>query len=135
MSMLSAVVLSVLILFVSISVQALAGIRNNGLKWGFGARDTAKDDTVFQARAKRTVANHMESMMMFVPLALVVHMIDASSALAAKGALLYIVARALYPLTYWTGLPYARTLVWAVGVVGTLMLFVELLGAVGGAMV
>jgi len=123
---LCAVVWSVAILFVLISVQAMAGITNNGLKWGFGARDTAKDDTVFQARAKRTVANHIESMMLFVPLALVANAAGISGALITKGAWLYIIARTLYPLTYWTGLLYARTLVWVVGVAGTVMVFLQL---------
>lgn len=130
MTMLSAVVWSVAILLVVISAQALAGIANNGLSWGFGARDSSKDDTVFQARAKRTVANHMESMLLFVPLALVGHMLGVNSDVAAKGAMLYIAARAIYPITYWTGLPYARTVVWAVGVIGTVMVFLQVMPAV-----
>jgi uncharacterized MAPEG superfamily protein len=130
MSILSAVVWSVAILFVLIAVQATAGISNNGLKWGFGARDSAKDKTVFQARTERTVTNHIESMLLFVPLALVAHLVGASGDMIAKGAILYIAARAIYPLTYWTGLPYARTLVWAVGLVGTAMVFLQVFNAV-----
>ncbi|NNC37284.1 MAG: hypothetical protein EX271_02930 [Acidimicrobiales bacterium] len=130
MTMLSAVVWSVAILFVIISAQATSGILNNGVKWGFGSRDSSKDETVFQARAKRTVANHMESMMMFVPLALVAHLAGVSTDLAIKGAMLYVAARAIYPLTYWTGLPYARTVVWFVGVAGTAMVFFQVISAV-----
>ncbi len=123
---LCAVVWSVAILFVLISVQATADLKNNGLKWGFGARDSANDNTAFQARTKRTVANHIESMLLFVPLALVAHMAGISGDLLTKGTWLYIIARTLYPLTYWTGLPYVRTLVWTVGVVGTVMVFAQL---------
>jgi uncharacterized MAPEG superfamily protein len=130
MTILSAVVWSVAILFLLISVQATSGITNNGLKWGFGPRDSSKDDTVFQARSKRTVANHIESMMLFVPLALVAHMIGATGDMLAKGTLLYVIARGIYPMTYWTGIPVVRTLVWTAGVLGTFMVFIAVVSAV-----
>ena len=123
---LCAVVWSVVILFVLISVQAIAGDKNNGLKWALGARDTANEPTVFEGRARRTVANHIESMLLFVPLALVAHIAEISGGLLTKGVWLYIIGRTLYPLAYWTGLPYARTLVWTAGVIGTVMVFLQL---------
>lgn len=128
--MLSTVVWTVGILFILISVQATAGILNNGLKWGFGARDSAKDNTVFQARTKRTLANHIEGMLLFVPLAIVAHLMGLDGDMIVKGGWLYIIGRALYPLTYWTGLPYVRTLVWMVSLIGTLMVFFQILGSV-----
>jgi len=123
------VVYSVIILFLVIGAQAMSGILNNGMKWGLGARDTANDPTVFQARAQRTVNNHVESMMIFVPLALVaLHMGLQDNEMVKKGVWLYLIGRAIYPLTYWTGLPYARTLIWAVSVVGIAMLFLPIMG-------
>ncbi|NNE58442.1 MAG: hypothetical protein HKN36_10060 [Hellea sp.] len=124
--LLCAIVWSVAILFVLIAVQATSGISNNGMKWGFGARDSSKDDTMFQARTKRTVANHIEGMLLFVPLALVAYALKLDGDMIVKGAWLYLIARALYPLTYWTGLPYARTLVWFVSIVGTAMIFFQI---------
>jgi len=120
-TILCAVTWSVVILFVMISVQATSGILNNGMGWGFGSRDSSKDDTVLQARAKRTVANQIESMMLFVPLALVAHLKGVDSPMLMQGAWIYIIARAIYPLTYWTGMPYIRTLVWFAGIIGTAM--------------
>jgi len=128
-TLLCMVVISVAILFVTIGVQASAGILNNGLKWGFGARDSSKDDTVLQARAKRTVANHVEGMMLFVPLALVAYAMGLESNMVIKGGWLYIIARAIYPLTYWTGMPYARTLVWFAAIIGTAMVFLGIVQA------
>lgn len=133
MSMLAAVVWSVVILFVVIAAQGLAGITNNGIKWGVGPRDKSKDDTLFQARSKRTVANHIESMMLFVPLALVAHIAGVAGVaddMIGAGACMYVIARALYPLTYWTGLSYVRTVVWLAGVVGTIMVFLPTISAV-----
>jgi len=127
--LLCGVVYSVVILFLVIGAQAMSGIMNNGIKWGFGARDASKDPTVFQARALRTVNNHVESMLLFVPLALVAfHMGLAENAMVKKGVCLYLITRAIYPLTYWTGLPYVRTLVWFASIVGIIMLFLPIMG-------
>jgi len=123
------IVWSVVILFVVIGVQAISGDLHNGLKWGLSARDTAKDPTVFMGRAQRTVANHIEGMLLYVPLALVAHLAGVSSDMIIKGAWLYILARAIYPLTYWAGLPWVRTLVWFASIIGTAMVFLGIVQA------
>jgi len=125
------VVYSVVILLIVIAVQASTGLLNNGLKWGVGARDTSKDPTTFQGRALRTVDNHKESMLLFVPLALAAYAMGLSGDMITKGVWLYLIGRAVYPLTYWTGLPYARTLVWAVSIVGILLILFQILTAGG----
>lgn len=123
------VVYSVVILFVVIGVQSMSGLMNNGMKWALGARDAAKDPTVFQGRALRTVQNHIESMMLFVPLALAAYAMGLDGDLVKKGVWLYLIGRAVYPITYWMGLPYARTLIWAVSLIGTLMILLQILTA------
>lgn len=127
--MLWTIVWSVVILFLIIGVQALSGDLHNGLKWGLGPRDTAKDPTVFMGRANRTVANHIEGMLLYVPLVLVAHAAGISSDLMVKGGWLYIIARAIYPLTYWTGLPVIRTLVWFASLAGTALVLVGIIQA------
>ncbi len=125
--MLTTVVWSVIILMVVIVFQSMTGVANNGLKWGLGPRDTSKDHTLIQSRALRTVQNHIESMMIYVPLALVAHLAGISGDLLVKGGWLYIIGRAVYPLTYWLGLNYVRTLVWAVSLIGIFMVLVAIL--------
>lgn len=127
--MLCTVVWTVIILFVVITVQSTAGTLHNGLKWGVGARDTSKDATVFQGRANRTVSNHIEGMLLYVPLALVAHAMGLEGDMIVKGGWLYLIGRAIYPLTYWTGLPWARTLIWFVSIVGTLVVLFQILTA------
>ena len=127
--LLCGVVYSVVILFLVICAQSMSGVMNNGMKWGFGARDTANDLTTFQARALRTVNNHIESMLLFVPLALVAFHLDLGDHdLVKKGVWLYLIGRAIYPITYWTGLPYARTLIWAVSILGIVLVFLPVMG-------
>jgi len=125
--MLTTVVWSVIILIVVIGFQSMTGIANNGVKWGLGPRNTSKDHTLIQSRAVRTVQNHIESMLIYVPLALVAHMAGVSGDLVVKGGWLYIIGRAIYPLTYWMGLNYVRTLIWAVSLVGIIMVLVAIL--------
>jgi len=80
-------------------------------------------------RAQRTVNNHIEGMLLFVPLAIVAELSNIDSNLALKGAGLYIIARVIYPLTYWTGLPVVRSLVWFASLGGTIMLFIAIVTA------
>ena len=127
--MLFTVVCTVAILAILIAVQATAGDLNNGLKWAIGARDSKKDDTVFLARARRTVANHVEGMMIFVPLAFVAHLMGLDGGMIVKGGWLYLIGRALYPLAYWTGLPLIRSLIWMVSLLGTAMVFFQIVTA------
>lgn len=123
------VVYSVVILILCIVFQSMSGVINNGIKWGLGPRDSANDHTTLQGRANRTVANHIESMLMFVPLALAAHAMGLEGDMIKKAVWLYLGSRAVYPFTYWTGLSYVRTIVWTIGVVGTLMLLFQILTA------
>lgn len=127
--MLFSVVCSVAILAILIGVQAIAGDLNNGIKWALSARDTKKDDTVFLGRTRRTVANHIEGMLIFVPLAFVAHLMGLDGDMIVKGGWIYIISRALYPLTYWSGLPYFRTIVWFASLIGTGMVFFQIVSA------
>ena len=47
--------------------------------------------------------------------------------LAATGAIIWIIARALYVIIYATGIPVVRTLVWAASIVGLVMMIIRLM--------
>ena len=129
---LQAVVGTTLILFVLIGVQGAMVPINQGLLWGLGNRDEGGDNTPLQARAARTIANHIEGMLVFVPLAVTVVLSDISSTLTIWGAGLYLIGRALYAPIYLIGLPYLRSVAWAVSLVGILMIGFEAVGAALG---
>ncbi|MEL6724836.1 MAG: MAPEG family protein [Pseudomonadota bacterium] len=89
--------------------------------------------TTLQQRATRTVANHIEGMLLYVPLALIVVISDLSSELTGLGAILYIAGRATFAPLYLLGVPYLRTLAWTVSVVGVLILgYVVMTAALAG---
>jgi uncharacterized MAPEG superfamily protein len=68
-------------------------------------------------RAQRTAANTMEAMLLFVPLALTAHVAGLGDQ-AYSGAQVFFWSRVVYLPVYWVGIPYLRSAVWGVGVVG-----------------
>ncbi|MEL7113383.1 MAG: MAPEG family protein [Pseudomonadota bacterium] len=122
-----------LILFLVIGVQGTLVPLNQGFGWGLGSRDEAVTKTTLQQRATRTVANHIEGMLLYVPLALIIVISDLSSDLTALGAILYFAGRATFAPLYLLGVPYLRTLAWTVSVVGILVLgYVVMSAALAG---
>lgn len=110
------------ILFVLLMGQGALVPINQGLGWGLGSRDEAKERTGLQARYSRTIANHIEGMSLFVPLALVVVLADLSSTLTVWGAGIYLVGRLAFAPLYLLGVPYLRSLAWGVSITGVLMI-------------
>jgi uncharacterized MAPEG superfamily protein len=83
--------------------------------------------SVFHGRAKRAQANFTEGMVMFIPLCLIAVYSNETSSLTALGAILFFYGRLAYTPLYYFGVPWLRTLAWAVSIIGILLFFVELL--------
>lgn len=98
-------------------------------KWGVGARDETRAASVFSGRADRTVRNHIEAMMVFMPLVLIAHLLGISSELTKWGAGLFLGARVAFVPLYFLGVPWLRTLAWFAGVAGTCMIAFAVLTA------
>ncbi|MEN0066667.1 MAG: MAPEG family protein [Myxococcota bacterium] len=90
-----------------------------------------KDDAValslHGARAQRAHQNLLESMLVFLPLALLLEMRGDVPALGTQGALLFLVGRALYVPAYHFAFYGLRTTVWTVSLVGLCMMVYALL--------
>ena len=126
---LQAVVWTTVILVTLIGFQGGLVPVNQGLAWGLGNRDEAREKTALQTRTARTVANHIEGMSVFVPLARVVAISDLSSTLTIWGAGLYLVGRVLFAPLYLVGVPYLRSLAWGVSLLGILLIGFEVVRA------
>jgi uncharacterized MAPEG superfamily protein len=120
---------SVALLFVLILVQALAGVLAQGLPQMAGPRDELGEPTPFQARTKRVVDNHREGLALFAPLVLIAALAHVGNSTTVLGAQLFFYARVVHAGLYLAGVPWVRPLAWAVGIVGTVMVFVALLQA------
>ena len=126
---LTMLVYSVALLFVLVFIQASAGILAQGVAPMAGARDNLGEPKPFQARSKRVVDNHREGLLLFAPLVLVAAATGVSTETTALGAQLFFYSRVVHAGLYLAGVPWIRPVLWAVGIVGCAMIFVELLGA------
>ena len=112
---------SVVIMLLLIVIQAASTVLANGIGWGLGSRDEPAKPDAFAGRAKRTLHNHVEGLIVFGFAILIVEVAGLNSSLTVMGAALFFWARLAYAPVYLFGIPVLRTLVWAVGLVGILM--------------
>lgn len=94
-----------------------------GLGWNVGNRDAqTRPLTGTAARAQRASRNFLETFAFFAAAVLAVTLAQRNSPHTALGAQLYFWSRLAYLPIYIFGIPYLRTLAWAVAFVGLLQL-------------
>lgn len=112
---------SVYLGLVYIFLAAGLATRLRGLQWNAGNRDgDSKPLTGAAARANRASANFLETFPFFAVAVLALVHEKLNTPHTALGAQLYFWARALYLPVYVAGIPYVRTLIWAVSLWGLL---------------
>lgn len=119
--------LSTLLFFVIIMIQALLGIGQNGLQAQAGSRDGLPAPTMLRDRLQRLTANLQENLVMFAVLVLTAHAAGVSNENTALGASLFFYARVAHAFVYGFGLPWVRPLTWAVAVFGMILIVIELI--------
>src|SRR5690606_32928144 len=98
-----------------------------GLAWNASARDgEAKPLGPVAGRVNRAWQNFLETFPMFAAAALAAVVAGRTDGNAALGAQLYFWARVAYIPLYAAGIPYARSAVWAVSLVGIVMVLAGL---------
>lgn len=95
-----------------------------GLIYMMGNRDQVLEASAMSKRADRAASNTIENFILFVALALVAQAAGTQSALVEQGASLFFLARVIYLPVYYVGIPYVRSLVWAAGLAGLVMMLV-----------
>jgi uncharacterized MAPEG superfamily protein len=120
--------LSVALLFVLVLIQSAAGAQAQGAMKMANHRDDLGPPSAWQARTKRVVDNHREGLIMFAPLALIAAQQGISTGLTVLGAQLFFYSRAAHAVVYLAGIPMIRPVIWLVGIVGTVMMFLALFG-------
>lgn len=100
---------------------------SRGAKWNVGNRDgEAPPVSAHAARAQRASANFLETFAFFAAAVCAVLAMSRTGWLAETGALIYLLARLVYLPIYVIGIPYLRSLVWGVALVGLLMVVAAL---------
>jgi uncharacterized MAPEG superfamily protein len=112
---------SIVLGLVYVLVATALSTAQRGLNWNVGNRDAATQPlTGAAARAHRAGRNFLETFPFFAAAVLAVVLAKTGTHQTAMGAMLYFWARVLYLPVYVIGIPYLRTLVWAVAFVGLL---------------
>jgi uncharacterized MAPEG superfamily protein len=129
MSELTCLELSVALWLVHVLVQATIG--NVVLPFGylFTSRDKAAATSgLLYGRATRALANYVENLTPFVAVALALIITQRTGGAGALGATIWILARIVYIPIYLFDVIYARTAVWALSIVGLVMMLARLVG-------
>ncbi len=122
---LCALLASVGLLFAVLMAQGALVPAVHGLRWGLGPRDDARPPSVAQGRFNRIVANSIEALAMFAPLVIIAHLAEVSTHVTRLGAALFVIGRFGFAIAYAAGVPVVRSLFWGVGLLGTLMIALD----------
>ncbi len=117
---------SVFLCFAQMLIAVITAQSQVGLATLLGNRENMPKLTGLAGRAARANRNMLESLALFATLVLVAHVTGQSNAMTALGATLFYWARVAYAIVYlWGQVPGLRTGVWAVSVVGLVIIFIQ----------
>ena len=119
---------SVVLLLVQLVLQALPGVIEFGLAYAFSPRDerTAAEGrrSARASSAPSTICS--KPIPAFVALALALAVTGKTGGMGATGAQIWFWARVVYVPVYALGIPYLRTLIWTISVIGLVMMLIAL---------
>lgn len=92
-----------------------------------GNREGLAPCTGWAGRAHRAHQNMLESLVLFAALVLIAVVAGKTNATTLLGAQLFFGARLVYAVVYPAGIPWLRTGVWFVSVIGLILIFLQLL--------
>lgn len=118
---------SVALAFVQVLVAVLGHMLQVGLPALAGNRDGIAAPSGWAARAARGHRNMVENLVLFAALVLIAVVSNETDSMTLLGAQLFFWARLAYALVYLAGIPWLRTGVWTVSVIGLALIFFALL--------
>ena len=117
-----AVALTVVQMLVAVSGAAL----QVGLPMLAGNREGLPPFTGWVGRAMRAHRNMLENLVLFTALVLTAVVAGKTSEMTLLGAQLFVWARLVYAAVYLAGVPWVRTGVWLVSMIGLVLIFLQL---------
>ena len=119
---------SIVLGFVQLLLAATTMTMQRGSKWNASARDGTPPPLVGVAgRLDRAFRNFLETFPFFAAAVLAVVWAQRLDGYTALGAQLYFWARVVYIPLYAAGIPYVRSLVWAIAMIGVVLVLWPLL--------
>ena len=124
---LTLLVWSLLLAFVQMLVAVGAATMQVGLPALAGNREGLAPCTGWAGRAARAHHNMLENLVLFAALVLAAVLAGRTNSATLLGAQLFFWARLGYAVIYVAGIPWLRTGLWVVSVVGLALIFFQLL--------
>ena len=123
---LTLLVWSVALAFVQMLIAMTGRVLEVGLPSFVGNREDLPPLSGWMGRADRAYRNMLENLLLFAVLVIVLEVTNKDDEVTGLGAQLFFWARCVYVIVYVAGVPWLRTLVWAVSVVGLILIFLQL---------
>jgi len=124
---LSLLVWAVVLTFVQMLVAVTGTFLQVGLPPLVGNREGLAPCAGWAGRAQRAHHNMLENLVLFAALVLVAVLAQKTNSTTLAGAQVFLWARVAYAVIYLIGIPWLRTAVWTVSVIGLIMIFSQLL--------
>jgi len=118
---------AVLLTFVQMLVAVGGATLQVGLPALAGNREGLALCTGWAGRAARAHHNMLENLVLFAALVLAAVAAGRTNSTTLLGAQIFIWARLAYAVIYVAGIPWLRTALWLVSVIGLAMIFFQLL--------
>ena len=118
---------STILCFVQVLIAATGANQLVGLPTLAGNRESLPEYGGWAGRARRAHLNMIENLVLFAALVLIAAAAGKANATTAMGAMLFFWARLVYALVYLIGVPWLRTVVWFVSVIGMVIIFLQLI--------
>ena len=117
---------AVLLTVVQAVVAVQGALMQVGLATLMGNREGMPEIRGWGGRASRAHKNMIENLVLVAALVLIAAAADKTNAMTLLGAQIFFYARIGYAVVYIAGIPWLRTGVWAVSIVGLAMIFLQL---------
>ena len=118
---------SVILTFVQVLISASLANNAVGLNTLAGNREGLGELPGMAGRAKRAHLNMVENMVLFTALVLIAAVAGKANAQTAMGAMIFFWARLGYGIVYVIGVPWLRTVLWFVSVIGMALIAWQLI--------
>lgn len=113
------ILLGLAVFLLNVFLPAMLFLPQIGVGTHVGPRDQLPEPNALVGRARRSLKNHQENIIVFLALALLALVVeDTNMAQAILGAQLFVVARLAYMPLYLIGVPWIRSIAYGVGLLG-----------------
>ena len=118
---------AVVLTFVQMLIAVSGATLQLGLPTLAGNREGLAPCTGWAGRAQRAHHNMLENLVLFVALVLVAVVAQKTNSTTLHGAQVFFWARVAYAVIYLIGIPWLRTALWTVSVIGLIMIFSQVI--------